>query len=141
MPSRAMNARFRSLSNRVLDLWFDDGGSGTIQGTLQPGRDTTTNAYEGHVFYYTPANKPKEILGKFTMNKNQVQHRSFILHLSETFPSLLLIVALCQVFYLLEDKQYPCSKDIIDYTNKEMAFMNEYLNRTGLRLCITIAGH
>ena len=71
-PTTAMNARFRSLSSRVIDLWFDDGSGGTPQGTLRPGQDTTTNAYEGHVFFYTPKGKKSEILGKFTMKKNQV---------------------------------------------------------------------
>ena len=32
-----MNAKFRSLSPRVLDLWFDDGRAGTPQGTLRTG--------------------------------------------------------------------------------------------------------
>ena len=67
-----MNARFRSLSSRVLDLWWDDGQGGLFQAVLRPGHDSTTNAYEGHVFFYTPQGQKSNILGKFVMNKFQV---------------------------------------------------------------------
>ena len=36
-----------------------------------------------------------------------------------------------QVFYILTDDDYPASQDVQDYTNKELAYLEEYLNRTG----------
>ena len=51
---------------------YDDGSEGVYQGTLTMGKETTTNTYEGHVFYFTePGDKSKE-LARFTMDKNVV---------------------------------------------------------------------
>jgi hypothetical protein len=48
--SKAAFVKFRSLSGRALELWFDDGRDGIFEGLLNPGQVTTTNAYQGHVF-------------------------------------------------------------------------------------------
>eukprot|EP01041_Mallomonas_annulata_P002825 gene2825-5551_t len=106
-PTTAMNARFRSLSSRTLDLWYNDGKGGLPQGTLKPGQDSTTNAYEGHVFFYTPQGNKSHSLGSFTMNKNQV-------------------------FYLLQDPEYPGSPEVLNYTAAEQQFMDEYLETNGI---------
>jgi len=103
----AMSARFRSMSNRILDLWFDDGAGGTPQGTLRPEQDSTTNAYEGHVFFYTEHGTKSPEIGRFRVHKNQV-------------------------LYLIRDEGHPPSKEFEQYTNDEMEFMAEYLNKTGV---------
>ena len=36
------------------------------------------------------------------------------------------------MLYVIRDKNYPVSQDIIDYTAAEEAYMADYLNRTGL---------
>jgi hypothetical protein len=51
--SEACAAKFISLSSRSLDIWWDDGAQGIAQGRLNPGRETTSNSYSGHVFYFT----------------------------------------------------------------------------------------
>lgn len=103
----AMSARFRSMSSRTLDLWFDDGGGGTPQGTLRPEQDSTTNAYEGHVFFYTEHGKKSPEIGRFRVHKNQV-------------------------LYLIRDDGFPPTKEFEDYTDAEMAFMSKYKNETGV---------
>ena len=60
------------MSSRVIDVYFDDGGEGSLQCTLKPGHDTTTNAYEGHVFFYTTQGDKNNVIGKFTIVKEQV---------------------------------------------------------------------
>lgn len=68
----AMSAKFRCLCSAV-DYYYDDGGEGTFQGSLTLGTETTTNSYEGHVFFFTEkGNKQKEI-ARYTMNQNQVR--------------------------------------------------------------------
>lgn len=105
----AVSARFRSMSSRVLDLWFDDGQGGLAQGTLRMGVDTTSTSYEGHVYFYTLHGGDKSnVLGRHVINKDQT-------------------------LYLLEDKDYPASKEILDHTAREVEYMAEYLNRTGIQ--------
>lgn len=48
----ACAAKFRSLSSRAINMWWDDGQNGVFQGTLLPGQESTTNTYEGHVFFF-----------------------------------------------------------------------------------------
>ena len=36
-----------------MDMWYDDGMGGSFQGTLTLGKESTTNTYEGHVFFFT----------------------------------------------------------------------------------------
>ena len=41
---------------------FEDGSGGSAQGLLGVGKETTTNTYEGHVFFFTEqGNKAKEV--------------------------------------------------------------------------------
>merc|ERR1719399_1060521 len=52
-PSRAVLVKFLSLSPKKLVMWYDDGRNGIFEGKLNLGQTTTTNSYEGHVFYFT----------------------------------------------------------------------------------------
>lgn len=45
--STAMAAKFRSLSSRTLDVWYDDGKDGVELARLSPGMISTLNTYEG----------------------------------------------------------------------------------------------
>ena len=36
-----------------MDMWYEDGLGGSFQGTLTLGKESTTNTYEGHVFFFT----------------------------------------------------------------------------------------
>ena len=45
--------KFRNLSGRQVQLWYDDGRSGVRSSVIRPGRDATTNSYPGHVFCFT----------------------------------------------------------------------------------------
>lgn len=51
--STSVGAKFKSLYPKALNIWYDDGGDGVPQGQLGPGKETTTNTYEGHIFYFT----------------------------------------------------------------------------------------
>jgi hypothetical protein len=51
---------------------YDDGNDGVYQGSLTFGKESTTNTYEGHVFFFTePGDKSKE-LARFTMDADRV---------------------------------------------------------------------
>jgi hypothetical protein len=67
-------AKFRSLSSRVLDVWFDDGNSGSAQGTIRPGHETTTNAYLGHVFFFTVHGDKSKEIARITIRADQVTY-------------------------------------------------------------------
>ena len=70
--STAMSAKFRSLSGRNIQVFWDDGGSGVEQAHLRPGMVTTTNTYEGHSFFATPEDDTSKILNRFTISKEKV---------------------------------------------------------------------
>ena len=53
---------YRSMSSKDVNLWFENYRGGQSQGRLHPGQVTTSNAYQGHVFFATDiANKSREI--------------------------------------------------------------------------------
>jgi hypothetical protein len=68
----AISAKFLSLSSRPLSMWWDDGGDGVPQGTLPPGQESSTNSYEGHVFYFTEKNNKNNIIARVTMQNGKV---------------------------------------------------------------------
>jgi hypothetical protein len=72
-PTTSMSAKFRCLAKEV-DYYYDDGREGTFQGTLTQGKETTTNTYEGHVFYFTKKGKKHEEIARFSMRKDQVHN-------------------------------------------------------------------
>lgn len=53
-------------------MWFDDGRGGTEQGHLSTGQETTTNTYEGHVFFVTELGHKDKVIARFTMVKEKV---------------------------------------------------------------------
>lgn len=104
----ATSVKFRSLSSRVIDIWFDDGGAGSMQGTLRSGQETTTNAYLGHVFFFTDHNNRSHELDRITITADKV-------------------------FYVIrDDPEHSAAYEHISRTAAEEAFMLEYLNRTGI---------
>ena len=105
--SFAMAAKFRSLSSRMLDLWFDDGGDGIWEGHLKMGQETTTNTYVGHVFIITVSGNKKQVVARCHMVADQVT-------------------------YVITDKGYPATKKIVDQNAKEERFTKSYLNMTGI---------
>jgi hypothetical protein len=102
-----MAAKFRSLSPRKIEMWYDDGGAGTEQGHLKLGQETTTNTYAGHVFYFTVQGHKDQELARFTMNPDKV-------------------------LYVIYDKHKPPPEKLLAATRKEQQFMLEYFNRTGI---------
>jgi len=105
----AMNARFRSISPKKLQIWYDDGKGGTKMGHLGMGQETTTNTYEGHDFFFTDyvtgLNKPE--IFRATMRNDQVM-------------------------YVVEDFNNPAPDALRQSTYNEANFMDAYLNRTGI---------
>ena len=106
-PSTAMAAKFRSLSGRNIQVYWDDGADGVEQASLSPGMVTTTNTYEGHSFYATPADDKSKVLNRFTISKEKV-------------------------FYTIEDPEVPGDKAVVEQTLQEEAFLREYTNKTGI---------
>lgn len=68
----AMAVKFKSLSSRPLDFWFDDGGNGIFEGHLSMGQETTTNAYLGHNFYFALSGNKSVVIARFTVKDDQV---------------------------------------------------------------------
>lgn len=52
----------------------EDGADGVPQGTLQPGRETTTNTYEGHQFYFTQHKVKANEIARVFITENQVRY-------------------------------------------------------------------
>ena len=72
-------------------MYWEDGRDGVAQGTLQSGRETTTNTYEGHVFYFTQASNKSNEIARVLISKNQVScHISLSLLLS--YPLVNLVI-------------------------------------------------
>lgn len=105
-PTTSMSARFKSLAPNV-DIWYDDGRDGTFSGNIKLGQETTTNTYEGHVFYFTEANNKAKELARFTMNKDQP-------------------------LYIIRDEAHPPPQKVADELQRELDFGAAYKNRTGL---------
>ena len=74
--STSVGAKFKSLSSRTLDMYWEDGKDGVPQGTLRSGRESTTNTYEGHVFYFTEHNKKSNEVARVHIFQNQVFFQS-----------------------------------------------------------------
>jgi prolyl 4-hydroxylase len=103
----ATSAKFRSLSSRPIQIWYDNGTPEmSFQGELISGQETTTNAYQGHVFFFTEKANKKNVLAKHTISADQV-------------------------LYLVKDPKHPADRLILEKTEREEKFMADYLNRTG----------
>lgn len=104
--STSIGARFKSLAPAI-DIWYENGEGGSYQGSLTLGQETTTNTYIGHVFYFTEKNNKDKEIARYTMRKEQV-------------------------LYIIEDPASPPPAELRDQINKELKFIEEYTNRTGV---------
>jgi hypothetical protein len=73
----ACAAIFRSLSARIIDMWWEDGNGGLEQGSLYPGQESTTNSYQGQVFFFTDHNNKTDEIARVRINPSQVSYVSF----------------------------------------------------------------
>jgi hypothetical protein len=73
--STSMAAKFRSLSGRNLQIYWDDGREGVEQAFLSPGMISTLNTYEGHTFFATPEDDKTKVLNRFTISKEKVSYQ------------------------------------------------------------------
>mmetsp|Transcript_6542 Transcript_6542/g.6766 ORF Transcript_6542/g.6766 Transcript_6542/m.6766 type:complete len:508 (-) Transcript_6542:187-1710(-) len=105
--SQSVNARFRSMSSRTIDLYYQGDGPPSFLNTLTMGQDTSSASYEGHKFIYTPHGEVTNVLGTIIIDKDKP-------------------------LYLLEDKAFPASQAVQDHTTAEIAFIAEHKNRTGV---------
>jgi hypothetical protein len=108
LASGAMAAKFRSLSGKKINLWYDDGGEGTMQAHLSPGQETTTNTYVGHEFFATYGDNKDEEVCRFRITDDQT-------------------------LYVINDDIHPAAQHIVDQTRREEKFMADYRNRTGIQ--------
>lgn len=102
----AMSAKFKCLLPKV-DYYYEDGNGGSFQGTLTMGRETTTNTYEGHIFFFTEAGDKSKEIARFKMVKEQF-------------------------LYVVQDPKRPPPKDLAELAAKEQAFMKEYEKKNGI---------
>jgi hypothetical protein len=102
----AVSAKFRCLCAAV-DYYYDDGGEGTLQGSLLMGKEATTNSYEGHVFFFTEKGNKKKEIARFKISRDKV-------------------------LYVVQDKNKPPPAKYLEALKKEEQFGVEYLNRTGV---------
>eukprot|EP00596_Hydrurales_sp_CCMP1899_P002164 CAMPEP_0119036466 /NCGR_PEP_ID=MMETSP1177-20130426/4191_1 /TAXON_ID=2985 /ORGANISM="Ochromonas sp, Strain CCMP1899" /LENGTH=495 /DNA_ID=CAMNT_0006996387 /DNA_START=200 /DNA_END=1687 /DNA_ORIENTATION=- len=102
----AMAAKFRCLCSSI-DYYFDDGGEGLFQGSLNLGKETTINTYEGHVFFFTERGNKDSKIGWYRMSKDQST-------------------------YVIETVDEPPPQEYQEFRSKEIDFHEEYLNRTGI---------
>ena len=126
----AMSAKFRCLTSYEVDYYYDDGEDGTFQGTLSLGKETTINTYETHVFYFTrKGRKNKEVI-RFEMNADQI-----LVRLTPRAPSLLFLrhaISSISSQYVIQDPKKPPPEKYLTQLRNEEAFMEGYLNRTGI---------
>eukprot|EP01038_Epipyxis_sp_PR26KG_P009004 gene9004-12146_t len=105
--SNAMAAKFRSLVPYTIQMWYDNGRGGNEQGHLTLGQETTTNTYDGHVFFFTEFGKKDNLIGRYRMHHDQA-------------------------LYIIEDPKRPPPHDLKKRTQEEVEFMDAYFNRTGI---------
>jgi prolyl 4-hydroxylase len=90
-----------------VDYYYDDGADGVYQGRLNLGQESTTNTYEGHVFYFTRVGDKSAVLERAVISKDKV-------------------------LYLVRDEDEPPPQRLLDSTEEELSFMREYKERTGI---------
>jgi hypothetical protein len=104
-----VGGKFKSLSSRTLDIWWDDGRDGLSQGVLHPGGETTTNAFEDHVFYFTEKGNKANEVARVTITSNRST-------------------------YLIRDRpEFTLRPDLVKIALDEEAYQEEYLQRTGIQ--------
>ena len=121
-PTRAVLVKFFSLSPKRIIMWYDDGRDGVFEGKLALGQTTTTNSYEGHVFYFTLELENSSFFGSSSMDKNRKGrevHRVRI-HAGQTL-------------YIIDDKENAPPSSIRKQADKEVRFTSEYMMKTGVQ--------
>jgi hypothetical protein len=101
----ACAAKFRSLSSRRINMWWEDGKGGQFQGALLPGQESTTNTYEGHVFFFTDMKDKTDIIFRVVITPDRS-------------------------LYPIEDEKFPATQATIDQTRAEVRFNEEYLQNS-----------
>ena len=102
----AMSVKFKNLSPGC-DYYYDDGGDGIYQGRLALGGESTTNTYEGHVFYFTRLGNKDAVLARFKMHTDQVT-------------------------YVITDPTSVPPRHLQEQADKERMFAKAYRERTGI---------
>ena len=104
--SYSVAAKFRCLLP-ACDYYYDDGRGGSFQGTLNGwGRETTTNSYAGHVFFFTEKGDKSKEIARFTIKEDQF-------------------------LYVVSDESRPPPDELKIQLEKERKFNEDYLKRTG----------
>jgi len=104
--SYSVAAKFRCLLP-ACDYYYDDGRGGSFQGTLNGwGRETTTNSYAGHVFFFTEKGDKSKEIARFTIKEDQF-------------------------LYVVSDESRAPPEELNIQLEKERKFNEEYLKRTG----------
>lgn len=101
--SQAMGVKFRSFLNfDVRIYWLDGSKAGVAQGHLRSNSETTTNSYIGHSFAFRSAGG--ETVATVTVRRDQV-------------------------LYVIQDESSDAA--VVARTEEQVAFMGEYLRKTG----------
>jgi len=104
--SYSVAAKFRCLLP-ACDYYYDDGRGGSFQGTLNGwGKETTTNSYAGHVFFFTEKGDKSKEIARFTIKEDQF-------------------------LYVVSDESRTPPPELNIQLEKERKFNEEYLKRTG----------
>ena len=118
--TRAVLVKFLSLSPKRVLMWYDDGRNGIFEGKLALGQTTTTNSYEGHVFYFTLEH---ENSGSFFAGRSSDKGRE--IHRVRIRKE--------QTLYIIEDKENSPPSSIRNQAEKEIQFTSQYLAKTGIQ--------
>ena len=109
--SESVAAKFRSLSQRNMAIYWDDGKDGIYQGILKPGQTTQSNSYFGHRFFFTEEKDKSNVIGRVTINKDTILN-------------------------VIRDELFPLSDNhpVMSHTLKEEAYDREYMAKNdGMR--------
>lgn len=109
--SQSCAAKFRSLSQRNLAIYWDDGKDGIFQGLLKPGQTTQSNSYIGHKFFFTEERDKTNVIGRVTIDRDVILN-------------------------VIRDELFPLSDNhpVMSHTLKEEAYDREYmLKNDGMR--------
>lgn len=104
--STALSAKFRCYIVTGCDYYYEDNRGGSFQGTLKLGKETTTNTYIGHVFFFTDMGTKNEI-ERFTMIKEKM------------------------LYVVIDNNRLP-SKEMLAQYDREIKFSEDYLKKNGI---------
>ncbi len=95
-PTTATSAKFRNLIPATIDIYYEDGGDGVFQGTLDLGKEYTINTYEGHVFYFTEKGRKELEVARFVIDKDVVSRLAV-----SSLLVLIIVIRSCTQFKIL----------------------------------------